>query len=88
LFARGRRLIWGPVRHGAGHNIAAYYVENSGAVVELYTDLEQIYDDARPPVMWGEDENWYNMWGQYRPLDFRNFGLAPVDRQSLSSLHR
>ena len=84
----GRDLIWGPVRHGAGHNIAAYYVENSGAVVELYTDLEQIYDDARPPVVWGEDENWYNMWGQYRPLDFRNFGLAPVDRQSLSSLHR
>ncbi len=38
----GRHLIWGPVRHGAGHNIAAYYVEPSGAVVELYTDLEKI----------------------------------------------
>lgn len=84
----GRELIWGPVRHGAGHNIAAYYVETSGAVVELYTDLEQIYDDARPPVVWGEDENWYNMWGEYRPVDFRRFGLAPVDRGSLSSLHR
>lgn len=49
----GRELIWGPVRHGAGHNIAAYYVEASGAVVELYTDLEQIYDDNREPVIWG-----------------------------------
>lgn len=88
LHKLGRDLIWGPVRHGAGHNIAAYYVENSGAVVELYTDLEQIYDDSRPPVVWGEDENWYNMWGQYRPMDFRKFGLAPVDRRSLSSLHR
>ena len=63
-------------------------METSGAVVELYTDLEQIYDDSRPPVVWGEDENWYNMWGEYRPLDFRKFGLAPVDRRSLSSLHR
>lgn len=84
----GRELIWGPVRHGAGHNIAAYYVETSGAVVELYTDLEQIYDDSRPPVIWGESENWYNMWGEYRPLEFRKFGLAPVERRSLSSLHR
>ncbi|WP_181365011.1 VOC family protein [Arthrobacter sp. HMWF013] len=84
----GRELIWGPVRHGAGHNIAAYFVETSGAVVELYTDLEQIYDDARPPVVWGEDENWYNMWSSYRPLDFRTFGLAPVDRKALSALHR
>lgn len=75
----GRELIWGPVRHGAGHNIAAYFVETSGAVVELYTDLEQIYDDSRPPVIWGEDENWWNMWSSYRPTDFRNFGLAPVE---------
>lgn len=84
----GRELIWGPVRHGAGHNIAAYFVETSGAVVELYTDLEQIYDDSRPPVVWGEEENWYNMWGEYRPLEFRKFGLAPASRRSLSSLHR
>ena len=84
----GRELIWGPVRHGAGHNIAAYYVETSGAVVELYTDLEQIYDDSRPPVVWGEDENWYNMWSPYRPMEFRKFGLAPVDPRFLSSLHR
>jgi catechol 2,3-dioxygenase-like lactoylglutathione lyase family enzyme len=26
LHRQGRELIWGPVRHGAGHNIAAYYV--------------------------------------------------------------
>lgn len=80
LHRAGRELIWGPVRHGAGHNIAAYYVEASGAVVELYTDLEQIYDDNRPPVIWGQDENWFNMWSSFRPLDFRSFGVKPVDR--------
>lgn len=74
----GRHLIWGPVRHGAGHNVAAYYVEQSGAVVELYTDLEQIYDDNRPPIIWGKDDNWYNMWSDYRPMDFRDFGIPPV----------
>ncbi|WP_431813996.1 VOC family protein [Kocuria sp. cx-455] len=77
----GRNLIWGPVRHGAGHNIAAYYVEASGAVVELYTDLEQIYDDNRPPIIWGANENWYNMWNDYRPMDFRDFGIRPVERK-------
>lgn len=82
----GRELIWGPVRHGAGHNIAAYYVETSGAVVELYTDLEQIYDDDRQPIIWGAEENWWNMWSSYRPLDFRNHGLAPVVRQTQNLL--
>lgn len=74
----GRELIWGPVRHGAGHNIAAYYVEHSGAVVELYTDLEQIYEDEREPIIWGAEDNWWNMWSSYRPLDFRNFGIPPA----------
>ena len=78
LSAAGRDVIWGPVRHGAGHNIAAYYVESSGAVVELYTDLEQIYDDDRAPVVWAEGENWWNLWSASRPADFRAFGIRPA----------
>ncbi|RAN78177.1 hypothetical protein B5P43_17430 [Bacillus sp. SRB_336] len=81
----GRELIWGPVRHGAGHNIAAYYVETSGAVVELYTDLEQIYDDERAPTVWGAEENWWNMWSPRRPDDFRTFGIPPVT--ALATFH-
>ncbi|WP_142061128.1 VOC family protein [Pseudarthrobacter sp. B4EP4b] len=81
LHKAGRELIWGPVRHGAGHNVAAYYVETSGAVVELYTDLEQIYDDNRDPIIWGQDENWWNMWSSYRPEDFRKHGIMPVVRE-------
>ena len=81
----GRDLIWGPVRHGAGHNIAAYYVEHSGAVVELYTDLEQIYDDNREPIVWGAEDNWWNMWSDYRQLDFRDFGIPPVVRRLTSA---
>ena len=75
----GRQLLWGPVRHGAGHNIAAYFEEPTGCVVELYCDLEQIYDDARPPVEWSpNDPRWFNRWSDYRPTDFRRFGIPPA----------
>lgn len=74
----GRKLIWGPVRHGAGNNIAAYYVEHTGNVVELYTDIEHIYNDLRLPVYWKEDEVWYNDWSDYVPDGFRKIGLAPA----------
>lgn len=75
----GKRLIWGPVRHGAGHNIAAYFVEPSDVVVELYTDLEQIYDAARAPHVWdGADGRWFNRWGVYNGQDFRSHGIFPA----------
>ena len=75
----GRELIWGPVRHGAGHNIAAYYVEPNGTVVELYTDLEQIHEIDRPPIEWSQDDRtWFNRWGVYNGEDFRSHGVFPV----------
>jgi len=76
-----RTLIWGPVRHGAGHNIAAYFVEPAGDVIELYTDLEQIYDANRPPIIWSaDDRRWFNRWGVYNGEDFRTHGLFPAPR--------
>ncbi|WP_404320817.1 VOC family protein [Arthrobacter luteolus] len=78
----GQKLLWGPVRHGAGHNIAAYYEEPSGALVELYTDMEQIYDDAREPNIWPGDDDlgWVNRWMDFTPSGFRDFGIFPVSR--------
>jgi catechol-2,3-dioxygenase len=79
LDERDRHLLWGPVRHGLGRNIAAYYVEPCGAVVELYTDLERIYADDFAPRTWDfEDRRWYNLWGTYRPDGFRDFGVLPA----------
>lgn len=81
LEAAGRRLIWGPVRHGAGHNIAAYFVEPTDTVIELYADMEQIYDDDRPPVVWGrEGHRWFNRWGVYNGEEFRSHGAYPAPR--------
>lgn len=77
----GQRLLWGPLRHGAGRNIAAYFKEPSGAVVELYTDLEQIYDDSRPPIEWDPDDHgWFTRWADWRPDDFRSHGVFPAER--------
>lgn len=78
LARQGRELLWGPVRHGAGNNIACYYLEHTGAVVELYFDIEQIYDDNRPPVVWEDGEVWWNQWNSYLPEGFRALGLAPT----------
>jgi len=79
LARAGSRLLWGPVRHGAGHNIAAYFVEPTGAIIELYTDLEQIFDKERPELVWDENDSyWINQWDGLRPPNIREFGVHPV----------
>lgn len=79
LFESGERLLMGPVRHGAGHNMAAYYVEPTGAVVELYADMEMIYDDDRPPIYWPRDDrSWATKWSVYDFTEFRSHGLHPA----------
>ena len=81
LARRGARLAWGPVRHGAGDNIACYYVEPSGAVIELYTDLESIYDPERPERIWNEDDlYWINQWDGQVPAGILDHGIPPISR--------
>ena len=81
LARSGARLAWGPVRHGAGDNIAAYYVEPSGAVIELYTDLECIYDPERAERVWNEDDlYWINQWDGQVPPGILDHGIPPVAR--------
>jgi catechol 2,3-dioxygenase-like lactoylglutathione lyase family enzyme len=36
---RNRQLLWGPVRHGPGHNQSMYLHDNDGALIELSSDL-------------------------------------------------
>jgi catechol-2,3-dioxygenase len=76
----GLRVLWGPVRHGAGNNIAAYFADPAGIVVEYYTDMERIYDDADFVLReWDTDrEDWVSLWQGGRPDGFRNFGIPPL----------
>jgi catechol 2,3-dioxygenase len=80
LDEHGLSLLWGPLRHGAGNNIAAYFAEPAGTVVEYYTDMEHIYDEAAfTPRTWdAADSRWYALWARGRPEGFRDHGLGPA----------
>lgn len=78
---RGDSVLWGPLRHGMGRNIATYVKEPSGLVVEFYADMERIYDDdGHVPGEWTFDgHKWVSLWGPHlTPDDFAEHGLAPA----------
>jgi catechol-2,3-dioxygenase len=74
------RLHWGPGRHGPGHNMFTYHRDPDGNVIELFTQLDQMIDEAsgvwepRPwheeprmgPRTWQVDAAVANHWG---PVD-------------------
>jgi catechol-2,3-dioxygenase len=81
LASREIRLQWGPGRHGAGHNIFTYHHDPDGNLVELFTEIDVIYDEAtgqfepRPwhehwpqvPQVWGLGPEAANKWGPIDP---------------------
>jgi len=81
LPAREIRLKWGPGRHGAGHNIFTYHYDPDGNLVELFTEIDIIYDERtgqfqpRPwherwpqvPHVWDTDVAAANKWGPIDP---------------------
>lgn len=86
LAACGVRLEWGPGRHGPGHNVFTYHRDPDGNLVELFTQLDLMADEAlgyfepRPwhedspqrPKTWGAELHVMNSWG---PVD-----LTQLDR--------
>ena len=79
--ARGGSVLWGPLRHGMGRNIATYVQEPSGLVQEFYCDMERIYDDAaHTPGEWSfEGHKWVSLWGPHlTPEGFTELGLPPA----------
>jgi catechol-2,3-dioxygenase len=71
LVARGRKLVWGPSRHGPGHNLFIYFKDAGGAMVECCADLA-----AMPPHGDYEAKRWpggfgaINQWGGPPPPRF------------------
>ena len=79
------QLIWGPGRHGVGHNIFIYHLTPDGQIMELYTELDQMSDEAsgafdpRPwhednpqrPKVWQPGISASNIWGIPTPQLFR-----------------
>ncbi|QDW40548.1 glyoxalase [Bradyrhizobium sp. KBS0727] len=76
-------IIWGPVRHGPGHNIATYHLNTDDLMIELYTELDKMscedlgHFDPKP---WHEDhpqrpKTWEgpgrrDVWGPAIPSNF------------------
>jgi catechol-2,3-dioxygenase len=87
LWEAGSRLLMGPVRHGeSSRNIAAYYIEPGGSVVELYTDMRQIFDDeAATNYINGDGIDWATQWAPYDFTEFRAHGAFPA-RELISSI--
>jgi catechol 2,3-dioxygenase len=81
LDRRGERLLWGPIRHGAGDNIAAYFADPAGVVVEYYTDMRRIYDEDQVPGQWTmDDPRSYSLWAPIPPPgDFMALGVLPAE---------
>ena len=78
------QLVWGPLRHIVGHNVAAYHRNADGVRVELFCEMDLMKDEAlgywepRPwheemplrPKHWPKD-TWRSQWG------FGSFGTFP-----------
>jgi len=80
--AAGRPQLWGPVRHGPGFNLATYMPDAAGALIEVYTDLLIIEDDANyVPYDWADEPLALNLWGTMPSPDVLTAGVpvtAPV----------
>ena len=76
LSLNGYKLIWGPGRHGPGHNLFSYHRSPVGLITELFAELDQMneelgYYEPRPwhrdhpqrPKVWDKDADAANLWG-------------------------
>lgn len=80
----GKEIIWGPVRHGPGHNIATYHRNPDDQIVELFCELDRVVDDRlgwfepRPthehfpqkPMVWTDIKAANALWGGQPPASF------------------
>ncbi|MGW4032753.1 VOC family protein [Streptomyces sp. NPDC004838] len=66
-------VVWGPVRHGPGHNIAVYFRDYTGHFFEFSSEEEIILDDENySPLRWsGGDPRAADEWGSFPPDSFR-----------------
>jgi catechol 2,3-dioxygenase-like lactoylglutathione lyase family enzyme len=76
LSVNGYKLLWGPGRHGIGHNLFTYHRSPAGLITELFAELDHMneelgYFEPRPwhrdhpqrPKVWPKDPTASNLWG-------------------------
>ena len=84
LSTHGYPLVWGPGRHGIGHNLFTYHHNPDGHLTELFSELDRMNDEElgyfeprpwhrdRPqkPKVWAKDPMAANLWGITPPDGF------------------
>lgn len=72
-------IIWGPVRHGPGHNTAIYHRNPDDQMIELFTELDIMVDEEKgyfEPRPWHQNRPQKPMtWDPNKPRD--KWGLPP-----------
>jgi catechol 2,3-dioxygenase-like lactoylglutathione lyase family enzyme len=76
LSLNGYKLLWGPGRHGIGHNLFTYHRAPNGLITEFFAELDKMNEDLgyfepRPwhrdspqkPKVWTPDPSAANLWG-------------------------
>jgi catechol 2,3-dioxygenase-like lactoylglutathione lyase family enzyme len=60
-----RAILWGPGRHGAGHDLFLRFADADNVHVELSAELQQYYDHdvTTPPRLWHSRPSALNLWG-------------------------
>ena len=85
LAAREIRLQWGPGRHGAGHNIFTYHHDPDGNLIELFTEIDVIYDEKTGQFL---PRPWHETWPQMPKFWTPDVGAAnkwgPIDPESMA----
>lgn len=81
VLGRARRpILYGPVRHGPGHNVAAYHRNPDDQIVELYYDMDLMLDEELghfEPRPWHRDRPQKpKVWDPSLPRDY--WGLPPT----------
>jgi catechol 2,3-dioxygenase-like lactoylglutathione lyase family enzyme len=93
LARHGVEILWGPLRHGCGHNLAVYHFDPEGNIIELCTELDRMsnealgYFDPRPyhedrpqrPKSW-KPKDAIAVWGRFPPPELFNTGLSAAAR--------
>lgn len=72
-------IVWGPVRHGPGHNFAIYHRNPGDHMVEFFSDLDRMYDEElgyfEPRPWHGDRPQKPKVWDPSQPRD--KWGLPP-----------
>lgn len=76
------KILWGPGRHGPGHNIFTYHRDPDGNIIELFAEIDKMSNEAlgyfdprphhtdspqRPKVWQAGDMKTVNSWGTPKP---------------------